>query len=303
MNTLVVGSGLLGGALRRVGAGAVVGLRGVPWDSPVDATLHLRRELRVHAATKGWRIAWTAGAGVVGSDASSLRRETEYLAVALDEIARTATSPGRFFLASSAGGVHGAGSSQIITENTTPAPTSDYGRNKLLQESLVAAWATTTGHDALIGRISNLYGPGQKLRKQQGLITQALWRCLLALPIELAVPEETQRDYLFVDDAAARIIAWLQGPPAGGSTVKLLAAGKSVTISRLLHVVHATSGIQPRVIRRSNLASVLQPLHLRFRSKALTTLDHGRGRSIEVGVKQTWIDLVLQHARGELKRP
>ena len=45
-----------------------------------------------------------------------------------------------------------------------------YGHEKLIQEKLFTNLAEQTGSDLLIGRLSNLYGPGQKLTKPQGLI-------------------------------------------------------------------------------------------------------------------------------------
>jgi hypothetical protein len=51
---------------------------------------------------------------------------------------------GRIFLASSAGGVYGGTVEQPIDETSPCKPISAYGRNKLRQEELVSAWASTT---------------------------------------------------------------------------------------------------------------------------------------------------------------
>jgi len=48
----------------------------------------------------------------------------------------------------------------------------------------------------MVGRMSNLYGPGQNLKKVQGLISQMCLRVLTRQPLVLYVPLDTIRDYL-----------------------------------------------------------------------------------------------------------
>ena len=68
----------------------------------------------------------------------------------------------------------------------------------------------------VIGRFSNLVGPGQNLVKQQGLVSQHLVKqqglvsqlCRAVVTrqsLSVFVPMETLRDYLYVDDAAAMV--------------------------------------------------------------------------------------------------
>lgn len=277
-------------------------LSGVPWHDEPAALAELQCQVRLHVTARDWRLAWCAGGGVVGTDADALARETRYLSAVLSA-AGESNEPGRVFLASSAGGVHGLGSAGYISESTPPAPSSEYGRNKLRQEELAHDWAQRSGNPLLIGRVSNLYGPGQQLAKPQGMVSQTLARCLLRRSIVLMVPEETQRDYLYVDDAAARILRWLDTTASDADGVKLLAAGKSITMSRLFRVIRSVTKIEPRIVRRQSPTSHLQPRHLRFRSEVLPELDLVSARSFEIGVRQTWDSLLRQIGRAGFRLP
>ncbi len=128
-----------------------------------------------------WQVAWCAGAGVVGSDTAELDAETDALRCLLDDMAR-ALGPdrmrrGALFMASSAGGVYAGSSGAPFDESSAVRPLSPYGRCKLSQETIVRKWSNEKGAPVLIGRISNLYGPGQNLAKAQGLITQVCRGC------------------------------------------------------------------------------------------------------------------------------
>lgn len=296
----MIGSGLLGSSVVSQGQGSVARVQGVPWHSEGAAIDTLCRQITAHAQHDDWGVAWCAGAGVVGTDADALARETRYLASVLEAMERVGR-PGRLFVASSAGGVHGLGSADYIDELTRPSPSSDYGSNKLRQEEMVGDWAASTGTPLLIGRISNLYGPGQRLSKPQGMVSQMLARCLLHTPILLSVPEETQRDFIFVDDAAGRVLKWMNASSVTGSTVKLIAAGNSITLSRLFRVVRAVTRIEPRIIRRVSATTHLQPRHLRFRSVVLPELNEVSSRPIEVGTRNTWDQMLRDYGRSGLR--
>ena len=114
-----------------------------------------------------------------------------------------------FFLASSAGGVYAGASGPPFTEHTEPAPISAYGRAKLRSEEIATEFAVRTSTALLVGRLANLYGPGQNLDKPQGLVSQLCLAQLTRQPLTVYVPLDTMRDYLFVDDAAAMAVAGL----------------------------------------------------------------------------------------------
>lgn len=141
------------------------------------------------------------------------------------------------FLASSVGGAYGGRSDPPFSEKTPPIPASDYGRSKLAAEALLTDWCTATGHRGLVGRITNLYGPGQDLAKGQGLISTVIRSYISQIPTSIWVSLDTLRDYIYVDDCAAIILASmdrLSTMEAGSTTLKIMGSLSAVSIGAIL---------------------------------------------------------------------
>lgn len=279
--------GLLGRAVSRS-----IGER-TRWDQPirwddadVDDQLDSAAAAFVHAAADGpWSVIWCAGAGVIGTSPASLERETRSLERVLAGLRNSA--PGRFFLSSSAGGVYGGSTALPITETTEPAPLGEYGRNKLRQEALVSEWSATTGHRSAIGRIANLYGPDQSLSKQQGLISQICLSNILRHPITIYVPLDTIRDYMYADDCGKRVVALirrLDSQAAGSAVVKIIAAGRPISIAGVLAETSRVLRRKPMIGIASSPSSRFQGSTLVFESRVWPELDAAELTTLPVGV-------------------
>jgi UDP-glucose 4-epimerase len=302
MKLLVVGRGLLGQSLIRLhGLEDLTPMTAIQWSDPTVC----RRQLEQLGTTFGrsidgpWRVAWCAGAGVVATSDAQFVDEQSYLESFLESVQRSAPSEnGGLFFASSAGAVFGLGSSHWLTEASPHSPISPYGRSKLAQEQMVGDWSRVVGIPTLIGRLSNLYGPGQNLSKPQGFISQLIRSILEKRSFRLGVSADTERDFIHVDDAAARILAWLSRPLDSEAAVKLIAAGQSTTLGRVANVVHSVTHIQPKILYASIAGSSLQPRHLRFASRVRPELDvEFSCRPLEVGVLQTWQAMLRVYVR------
>ena len=208
MLTWIVGrGGLLGSAVSRATGPKFIGLP-VPWENH-DAAVgvldsDLERFIRA-ARNDDWSVIWAAGSGVVGTTADKLAAETRILSHLFTRM-RDSRPAGRgaFFLSSSAGGIYAGSTHPPFGESTTPRPLSPYGETKLAQEEMLQM--TLDGCVPLvIGRFSNLAGPGQNLVKQQGLVSQLCRAAVTRQSLNVFVPMETLRDYLDVDDAAAMV--------------------------------------------------------------------------------------------------
>lgn len=218
------------------------------WDDPIAVADEMSAACRAFATEVGdstWQIAWCAGAGVVGSGPSDLEKETLAFRDLLSSVAETLCGPGRsrgaLFLASSAGGVYAGVGAPPYCEDSPVAPLAPYGWNKLEQESLARTWSDETSTPLLIGRLSNLYGPGQNLAKAQGLITQICMRVVARQSLVLYVPLDTIRDYLFsadagrmVADGLARLRLESEQPGEAPTVVKILASQQPATVSTIL---------------------------------------------------------------------
>jgi len=267
----VIGAGgLLGSAVcrRLVSLEREVRITEVPWgdhDDSVEALLSGAAEL----PASDWEVYWCAGSGVVGSSPADLDNEIAVLEDFLDRW-QPADGPGRgFFLASSAGGVYAGSAGAPFTEHTEPAPISPYGLAKLRSEEVVTAFAVRTGTALLVGRLSNLYGPGQDVDKSQGLITQLCRAQLSRQPLSVYVSLDTMRDYLFVDDAAAMVVFGLAAVTARGRrALKVLASERSSTIGAVLGDLRRITRRRPPVVQGTSANARFQVRDLRLRSVA-----------------------------------
>jgi UDP-glucose 4-epimerase len=266
---------MLGAAVcRRLRAhGREVLTSAIPWQDPDAAVAALVRGAETLAERdpgSGWQLYWCAGSGVVGSSEEQFRAEVRVLEEFLG-VWSPACEPGRngFFLASSAGGVYAGSVDPPFTEHTVPVPISPYGEAKRHSEQVARAFAERTGAALLVGRLSNLYGPGQDLDKPQGLVSQLCRAQLDRQPLSIYVSLDTMRDYLFVGDAAAMVVEALEAvTERGGEHVKVLASERSTTIGGLLGDLRRLSRRRPPVVMGTSATARFQVRDLRLRSLA-----------------------------------
>jgi UDP-glucose 4-epimerase len=300
--TLVVGSrGLLGRAVlaelrrHRVDCRTVR----VPWeddDAAVEALVSAADAVARGSAT--WRLVWCAGAGVIATPAEQLESEVGVLRSFLERIAEP---PSAMFLASSAGGVYaGSPDGPPFTERSRPVPLAPYGHAKLATEQVAAALAER-GTRVVIGRIANLYGPGQDLTKPQGLVSQLCLTQLSRQPLGIYTSMDSLRDYVYVGDAAAIVVASLDRVAEcepGRVVTKVIASGRALSIGALV-------GESQRVFRRrpfvTSRAARAQVRDLRVRSVVWTDLDALASTPFVVGVRATAEDIAERMRTADLR--
>ncbi len=245
-----------------------------------------------------WRIAWCAGAGVTGTTEEVLSQEVSTLKAFLDQVAASpGLAKGSVFLASSAGGLYaGSGQGGPYDEMAVPQPISPYGRAKVAAERVVADFAERTGNTALIGRIANLYGPGQNLSKNQGLISHLCRANLTRQPLSVYVSMDTIRDYLYVDDCAGLVADMLdradaarrgQFPALDPTTVKVLASGHGTTIGSLIALCRQVFKRAPHVVLGDSPNARFQVKDLRLRSTVWRDLDRRPLMPLPAGIAST----------------
>ncbi|MFD4369003.1 NAD-dependent epimerase/dehydratase family protein [Rhodococcus sp. NPDC058521] len=292
--TWVVGSGgLLGGALtaelRRRGVNPLISK--VLWhDNSLARAVLIEDARRLVADSAGgpWQVIWCAGAGVNGTTVEEFATENALLGAVLDELAAAGES-GTVFHASSAGGVYAGVPAPPHTENSPVAPLGDYGRAKLAAEQLVTDFALRHEARAVIGRLANLYGPGQNLAKPQGLISHLCRGYLLASPVSIYVPMDTLRDYLYVTDAAEMVADTLdhaRHAPTGAVT-KIYGSGQSVTIGSILGACRTVFRRKPNVVLASSPLAAVQAKDLRLHSVVWPEIDERTHRPLPAGISST----------------
>lgn len=228
-----------------------------------------------------WEIYWAAGVGSMGSSSVDLAGETAALEGFLASLAQLLSLyglPGVFGFASSAGALYAGSQDFEITEHTPVMVANDYAEAKLAQERLLEQFASSQDlATVLIARFSTLYGPGQAQGKRQGLLSHIARCALRHQPIEIFVPLDTSRDYLFIDDAASDFIGSAQALQAGNERfqVRIVAAERSVTISEIVATFNRLNKRRLRVVCSRNNLSVLYAPRVAYRS--VSPLTTGRG--------------------------
>lgn len=273
----------------------------VRWADPDAAVTDLSDALRTVRETGGpLRVLWCAGAGVTATPQHVLDTELEvfrrFLAVVAemdaDDRARTV-----FFYASSAGGLYAGASEPPFDEETIPAPLAPYGHAKLRAEAGLAA-LSAVGIRVLVGRIANIYGPGQDLGKPQGLISQLCLAHHTARPIGVYVSLDTLRDYVFVDDCAEMVLDMVERGEtlarAEAPVTKIIASQQSVSIASLLGEMRRIYKRAPRVVLASSPHARQQARDLRFRSITWPEIDRRSFRTLAAGIAATGEDIGLR---------
>jgi len=214
---------------------------------------------------------------------------------------------GALFLASSAGGVYAGSGPPPYTEYSRASPVAPYGWNKLEQEGIARRWSADHKVPLLIGRISNLYGPGQNLVKDQGLITQVCRRMLVRQPFSLYVPLDTIRDYLFAADCGALVADGLTRLRREASTgcdvpavLKIFASQQPTSISTVLAEVRRVTKRPARVILTSSPSARHQAPDLRMVSLVWPELDRRSLTTFGAGVQMVVLDLLAKMQLGQL---
>jgi UDP-glucose 4-epimerase len=272
----------------------------------------------VRSAHRSWMVFWAAGSGVVGSSRDALAAETATWERLLNLLDGALLRPedarqGLVFLASSAGGVYGNSPDAPLTETSLCAPISDYGRSKLAQENALRAWAgTRPAVSYLIGRISNLYGPGQNLAKPQGLISHLSRRLIYNCPVHIFVSLDSIRDYIFAEDCAEQIVQSLRflgqrldgERPRNKGLVKLFAGEEAISLAQIVGVfAHLANKRHPRVISAANWITKEQPRSLQFRSMVDPDVRSLSRTSLAVGIHRVYQHQLALYRQGRLPAP
>ncbi len=236
---------------------------------------------------RDWSIAWCAGRSIVGSTDSEIERESALIETLFESIntCMPKDSRGKVFFASSAGGIYAGASGEVISEGSKENPISTYGRGKLAHEEIFMKNARQLQVDCLIGRITNLYGPGQDMTKSQGLISQLCKSNLTKKPLNIFVPLQTARNYLYVDDAAAMISEFMWQNEE--LCTKIFASPHSVTVATIIRTSYEVFKRRPLISLGINERTSLQPMSLHFKSKVKPEIDQRRFKSLSSGLAKT----------------
>lgn len=178
-------------------------------------------------------------------------------------------------------------------ETDLPHPVSPYGASKLAGEAYCQAYAATYGLAACALQFSNAYGP-YSLHKTSVVATW-LRAALAGEPITIHGDGEQTRDFVYVSDLAAAVVAVLDAPvEAVSGEIFQAGTGQETTVNGLADEIGRATG-RPLDVRhgpdragdiRRNVSSV---------DKAAAQLGYRPSVGLEEGLARTarWYEAAL----------
>lgn len=153
------------------------------------------------------------------------------------------TRPPTVVFTSSAGTVYDPDVLGPCREDSPTRPAGRYGEAKLALERLLLDYTNVI--PAVILRLSNVYGPGQRVDKSQGVLAYWLSAARAGHPLPVIGNPRATRDYVYVDDVVncmLRVAARSPGLAANSPLIANVASGVSTPLSDLLSTVESVVG-------------------------------------------------------------
>jgi UDP-glucose 4-epimerase len=163
-------------------------------------------------------------------------------AALLTELARVPDPP-TLVLTSSGGTVYDPDVPPPYGEDAPTRATCRYGAAKLALEHLLLSRAVEV--PAVILRLSNVYGPGQRPGKHQGVLGYWLDAARTGRPLTLIGDPEAARDYVYVDDAVdcmCRVAALAPSLVGSNPLILNVGSGRRTSLADLLGTVRHVVG-------------------------------------------------------------
>ncbi len=131
------------------------------------------------------------------------------------------------------------------SRRVNPAPTSVYGSTKLAQEHILTSWCLAMNVVPVVFRLQNVYGPGQSLiNPYTGIVSLFAQKARAGEVIPVYEDGEIVRDFVFIDDVAAAILAGTLHSP-GTRFPYDIGSGQATTILELARTAAALYGAPP----------------------------------------------------------
>jgi UDP-glucose 4-epimerase len=297
--------GLLGSAITRAARAdqrhSVFTGSPLPWNDHQDFIHVLNadaRRFRAECGDRDWAVIWAAGLASVSSSSEATGSEARALQSVVTALsANLPEGRGAFFLSSSAGGVYAGSEKPPFSIETEPQPLSPYGELKLEQEAI--STSSLAGRcPVVIGRFSNIYGPGQDLGKLQGLISRLALSAVTKDPVNIFVSLDTLRDYIYVDDAARIVLALLErtvsASSAANSEIQIIASGQPVSLGHLINVMQDIARIRIPVAMGAHASAASQSRDLRLRPTDSAITERYASTTLPSGTKAVYLDVLTR---------
>jgi UDP-glucose 4-epimerase len=247
------------------------------------------------------QIYWAAGKVGPSSLPEEVRGERRAFEIFLDSLRRNCTGdPTTLLIASSAGGLYAGSDAPPHDEATDPQPVNAYGQLKLAQEE-AARTLVNCGFHIVLARLSNVYGPGQDLDKLQGLVSLLCRSAVTRESVNIFVPLDTRRDYIFVDDASRYLTHWAQCPATKepGVTIRIVASGQTISLASLIETTRSVSRVRIPFGTGNSPASV-QAIDQQLIPSWDDETTQWLSTPLPAGIRQVFLDIARRHAEAQI---
>jgi UDP-glucose 4-epimerase len=211
-------------------------------------------------------------------------------------VSRSARPPA-VLLTSSAGTVYDPDLPGPYGEQAPTRATNRYGAAKLELERLLRETAGSV--PGVVLRLSNVYGPGQRVDKSQGVLAHWLAAVAAGEPVGVIGDPDTTRDYVYIDDVVdclLRAAARPSTPDHAEPMVLNVASGVSTSLGDLLSIVELVVGRELTVRRLPARAVDRREVRLDVR-RAAAELGWRPQTSLMDGVRAMWWSLKPENQR------
>jgi UDP-glucose 4-epimerase len=185
---------------------------------------------------------------------------------------------------SSGGAVYGMPERLPVDEAHPTNPISSYGIIKLAGERHALAYSRHYGFGVRVLRVSNVYGPGQRPDRGQGVVASFLNGVLTGVDCPLYGDGSVVRDFIHIDDLMAAIVDLLRTPQV--PLLLNIGSGVGVSLQSLAAVVEEVTGsrlnLSPRPARPVDVPRIVLDVTLLRR-----TIDHDVV-DLATGIGLTW---------------
>lgn len=157
----------------------------------------------------------------------------------LEQLQTVANCP--LVFVSSGGAVYDDALEGKATEASPLDPKSYYGAGKLSVEMFLRAYSAQTDNPVVIVRPSNVYGPGQQIKRQFAIVPTLMQAINDGSTFAIWGSGEATRDYLYADDFAEFFVQLISNQQTGVRTYNV-AAQDSCSINELCRLLQEISG-------------------------------------------------------------
>ena len=129
---------------------------------------------------------------------------------------------------------------EVVTESSPCQPLDPQGINKLAAEHFFRIYGKSHGFHSLSLRLTNCYGPQQRVTGEIGLVGSFIQDVLDEKPIEIFGSAQRRKNLLYAGDAAEIIFGLTQIPWEGFNAFNV--GGTEVSIQELLKMIFQAAG-------------------------------------------------------------